>query len=334
MFIVPDHTLAPAPRPNGGAVGGPASALAVALSAARAAAANVLRPPAATASTAPRLLHAPAATFGLLENLSVPKLAFFPSMNFDGFLKLLPGAHKSEGPELAFGHLTAEQVDAENKQLIDKVFSLLNDSNWKVIAQPSSKMTISKRYLESDVSFGGGDTDRAHKFAVVKATATLRATPEAVYELFLDNSRVHEYNEFCRRVSDIEFLHSKRPHSTKITWAGSARIAGVFKPRDFVTRVHFATLKDGTKAVVNRPEVHPRAKPTDDYVRAEILLAGNFIRPVQGHPELSEVTSVTYVNPGGIADTKVGAAVVNAICAKGPIKFFTGLENAANKPKK
>lgn len=44
------------------------------------------------------------------------------------------------------------------------------------------------------------DDVAAAKFSCVKATAILHARPEDVFQLFLDNSRVGEYNEHCRKV--------------------------------------------------------------------------------------------------------------------------------------
>lgn len=60
---------------------------------------------------------------------------------------------------------------------------------------------------------------------------------------------LQEYNEFCAQIRDLEQLSE----DTKLTWSASARI-GPFKERDFVTRVHYRTLPDGTRLVANRAE--------------------------------------------------------------------------------
>lgn len=67
----------------------------------------------------------------------------------------------------------------------------------------------------------------SRQFACVKATAILDVPPDIVYRLFADNSRVKEYNELCREVSDLETLSE----DSKITWAASGRL-GPFKVRE------------------------------------------------------------------------------------------------------
>lgn len=60
------------------------------------------------------------------------------------------------------------------------------------------------------------------------------APVEKVFELFLDNTRVHEYNEHCREIADIDKLSD----NTKVTWSRSSNY-GPFKARDFCTIVHY-----------------------------------------------------------------------------------------------
>eukprot|EP00903_Cladosiphon_okamuranus_P019594 g18021.t1 len=173
---------------------------------------------------------------------------------------------------------------------------------------------------------GGGGSINAPRFACVKATAIISVPPEVVYLLFADNSRVSEYNEHCREVKDLEVLSQ----DSKITWAASGRM-GPFKARDFCTLVHFRTLSDGTLAQVSRPVEHPAAPRSSRYVRSEILLAGNFMRPVPGDPSRTEFLMVTHVNPGGAAETRAGAMLVNSLCASSPVTFIRRLEVAAQK---
>ncbi|CAN0063956.1 unnamed protein product [Laminaria digitata] len=125
---------------------------------------------------------------------------------------------------------------------------------------------------------------------------------------------------------DLEILSE----DSKITWAASGRM-GPFKARDFCTLVHFRTLSDGTLAQVSRPVEHPSAPRSSRYVRSEILLAGNFMRPVPGDPSRTEFLMVTHVNPGGAAETRAGAMLVNSLCASSPVTFIQRLEVAAQK---
>eukprot|EP00752_Nemacystus_decipiens_P004825 g4391.t1 len=194
-------------------------------------------------------------------------------------------------------------------------------------AEPSA--VVGGRTSNGGSSGGGGRSggnDNSPRFACVKATAVISVPPEVVYLLFADNSRVSEYNEHCREVKDLEVLSQ----DSKITWAASGRM-GPFKARDFCTLVHFRTLSDGTLAQVSRPVEHPAAPRSSRYVRSEILLAGNFMRPVPGDPSRTEFLMVTHVNPGGAAETRAGAMLVNSLCASSPVNFIRRLEVAAQK---
>ncbi|KAG5177967.1 hypothetical protein JKP88DRAFT_330860 [Tribonema minus] len=157
------------------------------------------------------------------------------------------------------------------------------------------------------------------------ARGTLAAHAEDLFALFQSNDRVHEYNDNCADVRDLEVVSQ---HS-KITWARSPRF-GPFKARDFVTVVSYTTLADGTLAVVNRPVNHAAAPATKDYVRAEILIATNMMRANAHDPRKTDFVTVAHVNPGGVADSTLGANVVNMLCAQAPLKLLQALERAAN----
>ena len=61
---------------------------------------------------------------------------------------------------------------------------------------------------------------------VTQAYAIIDATAHEVFDLLRDNSRVHEYNDNCRCVLDLERLDE----NTKITWAASPRFATRDRP--------------------------------------------------------------------------------------------------------
>ena len=67
-------------------------------------------------------------------------------------------------------------------------------------------------------------------------------------------------------------------------------------------------------------------------MRAEILIASNIMRPNREDPTKTDFVSVTHINPGGIADSNLGAKVVNKLCAKAPVHLLLCLEKAANSP--
>ena len=145
---------------------------------------------------------------------------------------------------------------------------------------------------------GEADEAAAEKHACIKVTALLDAAPKDLYCLFLDNSRVSEYNEHCALLEDVEMCSK----DTKVSWSVTGSF-GPFKvimatrkhphpttshpttisptlptppppkPREFVTMVHYTSNKK-TKAlvVVNRPATHPTKPVGTKYQRGEILL--------------------------------------------------------------
>ncbi|CAB1102757.1 unnamed protein product [Ectocarpus sp. CCAP 1310/34] len=191
----------------------------------------------------------------------------------------------------------------------------------------NSSHPLPRHAPSSSSSSSGGivDEEAAAKFACVKAMGTLDARASDLYKLFLDNERVHEYNDNCKEVRDLERLSD----DTKVSWACTPRYRP-FKARDFVTAVHYRTLEDGTMMVVNRPVEHPAARRGKKYVRAEILIATNIMRPNREDPSKTDFISVTHINPGGIADSRIGAKIVNKLCAKAPVNLLVALERSAN----
>lgn len=55
------------------------------------------------------------------------------------------------------------------------------------------------------------------------------------------------------------------------------------------------------------------------------------MRPVPGDPSRTEFLMITHVNPGGAAETRAGAMLVNSLCASSPVNFIRRLEVAAQK---
>ncbi|CAM9115160.1 unnamed protein product [Ascophyllum nodosum] len=210
---------------------------------------------------------------------------------------------------------------------------VIESDGWEHVTTKSG-ITVVKKFLpatEATVDLARRstvvDAEKAAKFACVKAMGTLDAEASELYKLFLDNERVHEYNDNCRHVRDLERLSP----DTKISWAATPRY-GPFKARDFVTVVHYRTLPDGTMIVLNRAIEHPAARRGNKYVRAEILIATNIMRPNRADPSKTDFISVTHINPGGIADTAIGASIINHLCAKAPVNLLTSLERCANSP--
>ena len=85
--------------------------------------------------------------------------------------------------------------------------------------------------------------------------------------------------------------------------------------------------------MLNRPGYLKSHPPTEKYVRATVLLAGNIIRPHGLYGNQTHLTMLAQINPGGISDTPAAAWVINKLCASGPPSFIRQLEHAAQKTK-
>lgn len=209
-----------------------------------------------------------------------------------------------------------------NDELVEVVMGIVRRPEWEVILDKDKEgIKIWRALLEPDLSIAGRPLGNAAKFYAVKASGFLEMSPQMVHKsYFLDNSRVKEYNEFCNEIRDVESLDA----STKLTWSASARI-GPFKERDFVTRVHYRTLSDGTIVAASRAENSSHAPASDNYLRMEMCVGGNILQPVPGFPNRTLFTVLTHVNPGGIADSRMGAMIMNSQADKGPLRFIQSI---------
>jgi hypothetical protein len=205
-------------------------------------------------------------------------------------------------------------------QAVRDVLAVSHADGWVEVAQGSG-VTVWRKYLTmQDLGKSTHKGQRSSLVPVVKASAVVNASAESVYKLLKDNKRVHEYNDNCRVVMDMQKLDK----DTKITWAASPRF-GPFKPRDFCTLVHFRKTTDGLLIVANIPAEHKNAPPSSSFVRSEILLGGNIIKPLG--PRKTELTILTSIDTGDLPSA--GAALVNKMAATTPISFIRRLEVAA-----
>eukprot|EP00802_Teleaulax_amphioxeia_P012351 Tamp_12393.p1 GENE.Tamp_12393~~Tamp_12393.p1 ORF type:complete len:237 (+),score=53.46 Tamp_12393:879-1589(+) len=171
------------------------------------------------------------------------------------------------------------------------------------------------------MEIAGKRVGAASKFACVRAYKIIDAPLDQVYDLFTDNSRVQEYNEYCKFVRDLEWLDPQ----TKITHSMTGRPWS----RDFVTRVHYRELDENTKLVVNRGEEHEEAHVQKGYTRMDMPLGANLMRRLPGDETKTEFTVITHVNPGGVANTHFGSILTNRLSTDSPRQFLEKLNEAA-----
>jgi len=213
---------------------------------------------------------------------------------------------------------TKEEVGAHNKMLLGRLFSVLAGDGWEHVLHKDGVDVYRKRIVDM---YQGGE-----KFYCIKAVGVIDAKAGDIYDLLKDTERVNEYNEECAAVKDIETLND----DTKVTWA-SSKTYFPFKARDFVTRVHNTKLNDGTYVVMSQSQDMAYKPPEGgEFVRTEVLLSGNVMRPDPSDPNKTQFTTVAHINPGGAADTPLGAQLANRICVHGPVSFIRKLENAVH----
>lgn len=155
----------------------------------------------------------------------------------------------------------------------------------------------------------------------VRSEAVLDASPSAVYQLLHDDDRVHEYNDNCNDIRDLERVS----RNSKINWSATRRF-GPFSARDFVTLVTYRELdpvdEEGylhMAVSVNHPRLAP---PTSRYVRSNIQLAATFLRPVPGRPDLTKMVQVMQVGSlGGVADSPMAQRIKTNLELKAPVDF-------------
>jgi len=237
---------------------------------------------------------------------------------------------RAQGSGLHVFHGASELRD-QNEANVVNMKELIDSDGWNLVVVTDGPNPISvwskKLPPGSHVASDDANDVAAAKHACIKATAVIKAPPREVFKLFLDNSRVSEYNEHCNDLEDLEHLSP----DTKISWSVTTPF-GPFKARDFVTMVHYREERStGVLMAVNRPASHPDKPLNSVFQRGEVLLAGNVMEPVAGDPSSTKLTLITHINPGGIVDNAVGAVIMNKLTATSPVEFIKKLEVASQK---
>jgi len=215
-----------------------------------------------------------------------------------------------------------EAVRVENQALHDRLFGVLHQDGWEHVLTEDGVKVYRKKML---------DVPGGEKFYCIKAVGVIKAKANDVYDLLKDASRVEEYNDECEDIQELQALSE----DTRVTWA-SSKTYFPFKPREVITRVHNTQLKDGTYVIMSKSEDvdSPDCASNKDFVRTDVLLAGNVMRPCADDPTKTEFTTIAHINPGGAAETHLGAQITNRICTHGPVSFIRKLEQVTNAAKK
>jgi len=229
----------------------------------------------------------------------------------------------------------ARNVERDNLELVNKVLGALTMEGWAPLSNKDG-IDVYKR-SGGDVALGsyppgvGAKASDSSKFLCLWAKAEIDAPIDKVYNLFLSNDYVLQYNPMCQECRDVGWLDP----ATKITWATSKRVGPIFS-RDFVTRCHYRKLRDGSLVLATMSEQLPclefqaQGLSATPYCRMEVTLAGYVLRSIDGGTK-TEFNMLSLSNPGGVFDSQLGAAVANMVAATGPINFITLLRKMSRQ---
>lgn len=108
-----------------------------------------------------------------------------------------------------FGHRDATELKRQNQENVANMMRVIDSDGWTPVVtntEGSHPITVWKKNLppgtHGDLNDAANDV-AAEKFACIKASAVVCASPREVYKLFLDNERVNEYNEHCHQVGSL-----------------------------------------------------------------------------------------------------------------------------------
>ena len=110
--------------------------------------------------------------------------------------------------------------------------------------------------------------------------------------MIFDSRRTKDYNKFSIGRDDIEQLGK----TSKIVWNRTAP-PGTKRPHDFCTLMHGEIFANGTHVLMTTATSHAKAKPSNEYLRSEIVLGINHMVPVVSGGGLSLPAKSTPVRP-------------------------------------
>ena len=106
-------------------------------------------------------------------------------------------------------------VAKDNKIAMDLVENLLNSKGGWIFVNEKDGVFVEKRFHKAGPFVSKEDASKGSKHAIVKSVGIIDATPQSVFELFEDNSRVTEYNEHVVYIKDVLYLSKPPPKANK-----------------------------------------------------------------------------------------------------------------------
>jgi hypothetical protein len=193
---------------------------------------------------------------------------------------------------------------------------LLDEKRWGAPVIDGDDGQVWKYWMPKD-AYGAANS-------VVKAKGVVRASPEEIFDMIFDSSRTKEYNKYSVGRTDIATYSP----TSKVVW-NRTNPPGTKKQHDFCTLMHGVPFAkgNGTYLLMTTAVEHPKAKPSSNYLRSEILLGVNLMKPVPGKPGYTELTTVNHVKTTGVP-----AFLSEKVAARSAIDFIRKVDEVLGGP--
>jgi hypothetical protein len=103
----------------------------------------------------------------------------------------------------------SDNFETENKNALNLLLDILNSKVEWIFVNKKDGVVVEKAFLSPGSFVDQTDALKGSKHACIKSSGIIDATPEDVFNLFLDNSRVREYNEHCVIIKDVQYFEKK-----------------------------------------------------------------------------------------------------------------------------
>jgi hypothetical protein len=94
-------------------------------------------------------------------------------------------------------------IETDNNIALAMLRKLVSSSSgWSFVGEKDG-IRVERRFLSPGSFVSSSDASKGTKHACIKSTAIINARPETVFQLFVDNTKVKEYNEHCKTLEDV-----------------------------------------------------------------------------------------------------------------------------------
>mmetsp|Transcript_3803 Transcript_3803/g.3251 ORF Transcript_3803/g.3251 Transcript_3803/m.3251 type:complete len:208 (-) Transcript_3803:253-876(-) len=178
----------------------------------------------------------------------------------------------------------------EKKKLWEEINS--TDEGWEKPEEKEGLIITKKPYKDTGLKF-------------VRAKTTIKATPKAIHDVILDESKTLEIDVNIEKNEKV-----KAPEGYDIIYTIAKKPAMMVDRRDSITAMK-TEEKDGGLLLIGGSIEHPDFPAKDSPVRCEVLLWSWYIVPSKDDPNVSEVTYIVHIDPKGWIPNAVTNAVSN-----------------------